>query len=140
MSEQQRALDVVQLHKLILEEPLGMSEEDIRAQKHLKYMRDAGEAIDEVRKGTAQVAFLMNPVRMEQVRDIAFAGEVLPQKSTDFYPKMLSGLTIYSLKAAAQGATGGSRRPQQPEHDNYRLCTTGSIQLWLRGLCCLFAD
>ena len=103
LSAQQRSLDVVQLHKLILEEIIGMSEEDIRSQKHLKYIRDAGEAIDEVRKGAAQVAFLMNPVRMEQVRDIAFAGEVLPQKSTDFYPKMLSGLTIYSLDAASEG-------------------------------------
>ena len=58
MSAQQRSLDVVQLHKLILEEIIGMSEEDIRGQKHLKYIRDAGEAIDEVRKGAAQVAFL----------------------------------------------------------------------------------
>jgi uncharacterized protein (DUF1015 family) len=101
LSDEQRGLDVVQLHKLVLEEILGMSEEDIRAQKHLKYIRDAAEAIDEVRKGAAQVAFLMNPVHMEQLRDIAFAGEVMPQKSTDFYPKMLSGLTIYSLEAAA---------------------------------------
>jgi uncharacterized protein (DUF1015 family) len=93
---------VVQLHKLILEEILGMSEEDIRAQKHLKYIRDAEEAVNDVRSGAAQVAFLMNPARMEQVRDIAFAGEVLPQKSTDFYPKMLSGLTIYSLGEAAK--------------------------------------
>jgi len=52
----------------------------------------------QVRSGTANVAFLMNPVRMEQVRDIAFAGEVLPQKSTDFYPKLLSGFTIYALE------------------------------------------
>ena len=107
LSGQQRLLDVVQLHKLILEEIIGMSEDDIRAQKHLRYIRDAAEAIEEVRKGDAQVAFLMNPVRMEQVRDVAFAGEVLPQKSTDFYPKMLSGLTIYSLDAAAQGTAGG---------------------------------
>ena len=106
MSAQQRSLDVVQLHKLILEEIIGMSEEDIRGQKHLKYIRDAAEAIDEVRKGAAQVAFLMNPVRMEQVLDIAFAGEVLPQKSTDFYPKMLSGLTIYSLDSAAESVPG----------------------------------
>ncbi len=97
LSQQQRGLDVVQLHKLVLEDVLKMSEEDIRAQKHLKYIRDAAEAMDEVRKGAAQVAFLMNPVHIEQMRDIAFAGEVLPQKSTDFYPKMLSGLTIYSL-------------------------------------------
>jgi uncharacterized protein (DUF1015 family) len=97
LSQQQRGLDVVQLHKLVLEDVLKMSAEDIRAQKHLKYIRDAAEAMDEVRKGAAQVAFLMNPVHIEQMRDIAFAGEVLPQKSTDFYPKMLSGLTIYSL-------------------------------------------
>ncbi len=43
------------------------------------------------------MAFIMNPARMDQVRDVAFAGEVLPQKSTDFYPKLLTGLTIYSL-------------------------------------------
>ena len=106
LSERQRALDVVQLHKLVLEEALGMSEDDIRDQKHLKYVRDAHEAIDEVRNG-ANVAFIMNPVRMEQMRDVAFAGEVLPQKSTDFYPKMLSGLTIYSLREAAQGSAPG---------------------------------
>lgn len=107
MSERKQALDVVQLHKVVLEDALGMSEEDIRNQKHLKYVRDAHEAIEEVRNG-AHVAFLMNPVRMEQVRDIAFAGEVLPQKSTDFYPKLLSGLTVYSLEEAAVGsATGG---------------------------------
>ncbi len=104
MSERQQALDVVRLHRLILEETLGMSEEDIRNQTHLKYIRDAQEAAEEVRRGNANVAFLMNPVRMEQVRDIAFAGQVLPQKSTDFYPKLLSGLTIYSLQDAAEAA------------------------------------
>ncbi|HTV65300.1 MAG TPA: hypothetical protein VMD98_06830 [Bryocella sp.] len=54
----------------------------------------------------------MNPVRMQQVRDIAFAGEVLPQKSTDFYPKMLSGLTIYSLAAAGQSSGGDGLRSE----------------------------
>ena len=108
LSDKQRQLDVVQLHKLLLEEIIGMSEEDIRAQKHLKYIRDAHEAVNEVRSGAAQIAFLMNPVRMDQVRDIAFAGDVLPQKSTDFYPKMLSGLTMYSL-AAASDSTDGER-------------------------------
>jgi uncharacterized protein (DUF1015 family) len=96
-SGKQRALDVVQLHKLVLEETLGMSEEDIRNQTHLKYLRDIKDAFNEVRAG-ANVAFIMNPVRMDQVRDVAFAGEVLPQKSTDFYPKLLTGLTIYSLE------------------------------------------
>ncbi|MGB8769171.1 MAG: DUF1015 domain-containing protein [Candidatus Korobacteraceae bacterium] len=106
LSQRQRALDVVQLHKLVLEDALGMSEEDIRDQKHLKYVRDANEAIEEIRNG-ANVAFIINPVRMQQMRDVAFAGEVLPQKSTDFYPKMLSGLTIYSLEEAAQGTASG---------------------------------
>lgn len=92
----QRELDVVQLHRVLLERVLGISEEAIRNQAHVKYERDAFEAISCVRQG-ANVAFLMNPARMEQVRDIAFAGEVLPQKSTDFYPKLLSGLAIYAL-------------------------------------------
>jgi uncharacterized protein (DUF1015 family) len=102
-SAQLRALDVVQLHKLVLEEVLGMSEVDIRDQKYLKYVREAREAVTEIRNG-ANVAFLMNPVKMSQVRDIAFSGEVMPQKSTDFFPKLLSGLTIYSLEEAAQSA------------------------------------
>jgi uncharacterized protein (DUF1015 family) len=105
-SERQRTLDVVQLHKLVLEETLGMSEQDIREQKHLKYVREASEALDEVKRG-ANVAFLMNPVRMDQVRDIAFGGEVLPQKSTDFFPKLLSGLTIYSLEESGPNGTAG---------------------------------
>jgi hypothetical protein len=97
-SLRQQALDVVQLHKCLLEGVLGISEEAIREQKNVRYIRDLGEAMAPVRSGAANVAFLMNPVRMAQVRDIAFAGEVLPQKSTDFYPKLLTGLTIYALE------------------------------------------
>ena len=85
------------LHQLVLQRVLGISEEAIREQRYISYVRDAGEAIARARQG-ANVVFLMNPVRMEQVRDTAFAGEVLPQKSTDFYPKLLSGLTIYALE------------------------------------------
>jgi uncharacterized protein (DUF1015 family) len=95
LSPRQRALDVVLLHKLLLEQVLGVSEEAVREQRHLDYLRDAGEALARVRAG-ANAAFLMNPVRIEQVRDLAFAGEVLPQKSTDFYPKLLSGLVLYA--------------------------------------------
>jgi uncharacterized protein (DUF1015 family) len=94
----QQSLDVVQLHKCLLEGVLGISEEAIREQKSISYVRGAAEALARVREGAANVAFLMNPVRMRQVRDIALAGEVLPQKSTDFYPKLLSGLTIYALE------------------------------------------
>jgi uncharacterized protein (DUF1015 family) len=98
LSLRQQSLDVVQLHKCLLEAVLGISEEAIRDQQNISYVRDTGEALARVRGGGANVAFLMNPVRIRQVRDIAFAGEVLPQKSTDFYPKLLSGLTIYALE------------------------------------------
>jgi uncharacterized protein (DUF1015 family) len=98
LSLRQQSLDVVQLHKALLEGVLGISEEAIRDQKNVSYVRDPAEALARVRQGAANVAFLMNPVRMEQVRDIAFAGEVLPQKSTDFDPKLLSGLAIYALE------------------------------------------
>lgn len=96
-SPRQQRLDVVQLHRLALEEVLGISAEDIRNQKHINYIRDAGEALERVRQG-ANAAFLMSPVPIGQMRDVAFAGEVMPQKSTDFYPKLLSGLTIYALE------------------------------------------
>ena len=98
LSQRQQALDVVQLHRGLLQKVLGISEEAIHNQQNVRYVRDAGEAMGQVRSGKANVAFLMNPVRMEQVRDIAFSGEVLPQKSTDFYPKLLSGFTIYALE------------------------------------------
>jgi uncharacterized protein (DUF1015 family) len=98
VSRRQQDLDVVQLHKSVLEGVLKISETAIRNQENVSYCREAAEALSQVRSGKAQIAFLMNPARMEQVRDIAFAGEVLPQKSTDFYPKLLSGLTIYALE------------------------------------------
>ena len=98
LSFRQQSLDVVQLHKCLLERALGISEEAIRNQQNLSYIRDTAEAIGTVRDGKADVAFLMNPAKVGQVRDIAMAGEVMPQKSTDFYPKLLSGLTIYALE------------------------------------------
>ena len=94
----QQSLDVVQLHRCLLERVLGISEEAIREQRNISYLREASEALAKVRQGNANIVFLMNPVRIEQVREIAFSGEVLPQKSTDFFPKLLSGLTIYALE------------------------------------------
>jgi uncharacterized protein (DUF1015 family) len=98
LSLRQQDLDVVQLHKCLLENVLGLSEESVRNQQNLAYVRDADAALAQVRNGKANIAFLMNPCRISQVQDIAFAGEVMPQKSTDFYPKLLSGLTIYALE------------------------------------------
>jgi uncharacterized protein (DUF1015 family) len=98
LSVRQQSLDVVQLHKCILEGVLGISAEAIRDQQNVIYVRNTGEAMNIVRAGQANLALLMNAVHMRQVRDLAFAGEVLPQKSTDFYPKLLSGLTVYALE------------------------------------------
>jgi uncharacterized protein (DUF1015 family) len=97
LSARQQQLDVVILHRVVIETMLGISQEDVRSQKHVNYYRDADEAIARVRRGEANVAFLMNPVTIEQMREISFAGEVMPQKSTDFYPKMLSGLTMDAM-------------------------------------------
>jgi len=97
LSARQRSLDVVQLHKCLLERVLKLSEESIRNQQNLSYLREASEAIVQVRQGKANLVFLMNACPVQKVRDVALAGEVMPQKSTDFYPKLLSGLTAYAL-------------------------------------------
>jgi uncharacterized protein (DUF1015 family) len=102
LSPRQQSLDVVQLHKCLLEGVLKLSEESIRNQQNLSYLRDAAEAIAAVRgkgdgKHAANIAFLMNPCPVQKMREVALAGEVMPQKSTDFYPKLLSGLTAYAL-------------------------------------------
>jgi uncharacterized protein (DUF1015 family) len=98
LSGRQRQLDLTQLHSIVLERLLGLNAERIREQTNLRYLRSAAEAVDQVRRGQADVAFLTNPVTMDQLREVAFAGEVMPQKSTDFYPKLLSGLAIYALE------------------------------------------
>jgi uncharacterized protein (DUF1015 family) len=90
-------LDVRILHRLLLGKALGIGEEDVRDEKHLRYLRGLDAAVEEARRGTARIAFLLRPVSVEQVAAISFAGGVMPQKSTDFYPKLLSGLTIYRL-------------------------------------------
>ncbi len=98
MPERQRRLDLSQLHSIALERLLGLDAEKVREQTNIRYLRDAAEAVDLVRRYEANVAFLTNPVTLEQLKEVAFAGEVMPQKSTDFYPKLLSGLTIYALE------------------------------------------
>jgi len=97
LPERQRQLDLSCLHSIILDRLLGLNAEKVREQTNIRYLRDAAEAVEQVRGGEANVTFLTNPVSMEQLRDVAFAGEVMPQKSTDFFPKLLSGLTIYAL-------------------------------------------
>ncbi|MGC9970051.1 MAG: DUF1015 domain-containing protein [Bryobacteraceae bacterium] len=90
-------LDVSFLHQAVLDNLLGLDEADVREQRHLRYVRGLDAALEQVRSGAAQLAFLLHPVPVSEVARIAFAGGVMPQKSTDFYPKLLSGLTIYKV-------------------------------------------
>jgi uncharacterized protein (DUF1015 family) len=90
-------LDVRVLHESLLEKALGIGEQAVRDEKHLRYVRGLDQAVEEARKGAAQIAFLLKPPSIQQVADTSFAGGVMPQKSTDFYPKLLSGLTIYKI-------------------------------------------
>ena len=98
LSEKQRSLDVVILHRLLLEKCLGVTEDAVKKESFIKYFRERDSAVKAVRDGKAQIAFLLSPTRLDQLRDIAYEGNVMPQKSTDFYPKVLSGLTMYSLE------------------------------------------
>jgi uncharacterized protein (DUF1015 family) len=93
----QRELDVVLLHEGILEPALGITLQSATREMNLTYEREASAAIAAVDSGRAQVSFLLNPVHVEKVVEIATANEVMPQKSTDFYPKLLSGITAYRV-------------------------------------------
>jgi uncharacterized protein (DUF1015 family) len=92
-----RALDVRILHEVLLGKVLDIGEEAVRDERHLRYVRGIDVAIEAARTGAAQIAFLLKPTSIEEVAEISFGGGVMPQKSTDFYPKLLSGLTIYKL-------------------------------------------
>jgi uncharacterized protein (DUF1015 family) len=93
----QRDLDVVLLHDGILEPALGITLQAASKEMNLTYEREACAAIAAVNSGRAQVSFFLNPVDVEKVVQIATANEVMPQKSTDFYPKLLSGITMYRV-------------------------------------------
>jgi uncharacterized protein (DUF1015 family) len=93
----QAQLDVVALHSLILDRILGLSQETITKLGNVRYLREVSEALGEVTSGEADVAFLTKPITLDQLKDVSYANEVMPQKSTDFYPKLLSGLAIYAL-------------------------------------------
>jgi uncharacterized protein (DUF1015 family) len=87
-----RNLDVAILHEVVLEHILGISKEDQAAKTNLSYDRLPEVSVARVDKGTHQVAILMNPTKLSQIRDVAGKGEVMPQKSTDFFPKLITGL------------------------------------------------
>jgi uncharacterized protein (DUF1015 family) len=93
----QSQLGVAQLHKVVLDNLLGLDQDTITKLGNVHYIRDAQEAAGLVKSGEADIAFLIKPITLDQLRDVSLSGEVMPQKSTDFYPKLLSGLAIYAL-------------------------------------------
>ena len=93
-----RRLDVVLLHRLLLDKGLGITPEAITAGQHLTYEREIPFALAAVDEGKAQACFLLNPIGVETTTGIALSGQVLPQKSTDFFPKLLSGITLYRME------------------------------------------
>ena len=97
LPDRQRQLDVVQLHRVILDKLLGLDQETITRLGNVRYIREADEAIGLVSSGEADIAFLIKPITLDQLKDVSLSGDVMPQKSTDFYPKLLSGLAIYAL-------------------------------------------
>lgn len=98
-----RRTDVALLHMGILEPVLGITPEAQAAKTNIWYPQDATRSLSELRGGggadkAGQVLFLMNATPVAQVRSVAEAGEVMPQKSTFFYPKVMTGLAIHTLE------------------------------------------
>jgi uncharacterized protein (DUF1015 family) len=96
-SEAYRSLDTGVLEALLLKGALGLSDDDISHFNGLFYARSTEEAVERVRSGEYDAAFLMRPTPVSQVRDVAASGENMPPKSTFFYPKLLTGLLFNPL-------------------------------------------
>ena len=90
-------LSVVVLHELILQRMLGITPEAMRSQSNLIYEEDDRKVFDAVGRGDIQVGFIVKPTTVQQVLDISGEGEVMPQKSTYFYPKIMTGLVMHRL-------------------------------------------
>jgi uncharacterized protein (DUF1015 family) len=96
-----RSVDVSVLQKLVLEKLLGIDEVKLAAGSNIEYINDVGDAFEravgKVDSGEKQVVFFLNPIKMHQLTEITAAGEKMPQKSTYFYPKVYTGLTINKM-------------------------------------------
>ena len=97
LSEASQQLDVSVLHSLILEKTMGIDKENMANQINLTYTKFFEEAIMKVDKGEFQCSFILNPTRVTEIRDVAAAGEKMPQKSTYFYPKMITGMVMNDI-------------------------------------------
>lgn len=98
MSSVVRRLDLAILHAAVLEDRLGIDPARVATGDALAYTRTEADAIRAVASGEAKAAILVRPTRLEQLAAVASAGDVMPQKSTYFYPKLLTGLVFYPLE------------------------------------------
>jgi len=96
-SDAWQRLDVAILHTLVLGAELGLSEADVASGDYVSYTRDAHAAMHAVRTGEARCAVLLNPTPVTALRDVSLSGERMPQKSTYFYPKLITGLVLNPL-------------------------------------------
>ncbi|TVM04281.1 MAG: DUF1015 domain-containing protein [Candidatus Brocadia sp. WS118] len=94
-----RHLDAGILHGVIINKILDINFSDVTLKDYVKYVKDEADAVSLVRSGQYQLAFFLNPTRIEQVREIAVARKVMPPKSTYFYPKLITGIVINSLNS-----------------------------------------
>lgn len=92
-----KKLDITILHALVIREIVGITDKDIEAENAIKYVHNDEEAFDLVKEGKYQLAFFMNPTKIEQVTALASKYEKMPQKSTFFFPKLLTGLVMYKM-------------------------------------------
>lgn len=92
---QQRDLDVAILHRLVIERLLKVTKEAVQKQANIRYVREWEIGFQAVSTGESQLCFFLNPTPIEKIVENALADLPLPQKSTDFYPKLLSGLAVY---------------------------------------------
>lgn len=98
MSDAVRALDLAALHVAVLNDRLGIGPDEVAAGERLAYTRSASDAFERVARGEASAAVLVRPTRLEQLAQVASVGDVMPQKSTYFYPKLLTGMVFNPLE------------------------------------------
>ncbi len=95
VSDAQKRLDVTLLHRLILEPFFGITKEKV--EHEISFTSKAEDAVARLKKKEFAVTFFLNPTRIEQLREVALKQERMPQKSTYFYPKLVTGLVLNSL-------------------------------------------
>ena len=99
-----RRLDVNVLHEVILTSLLGIGAEQLASQEYVDYFREKYDLLEQLHKKRYQLSFFLNPTSLEQVREISESGNKMPQKSTDFYPKLLTGLIVMKMKIKKRGS------------------------------------